>query len=481
MAARFFPFPSRLSVHEGVSCDACSRSDFRGKRYKCLICYDYDLCETCYEEEATSKGHSTEHAVQCILTPSDWELYYAGEPADQPHSFTCPMCSTMGFTLAGLREHVSSEHTETATHVVCPVCAATPGGEPNRMTGDLALHLSTDHARSRHLQDEEPFSRRLLRVSQFRFGAVGNPVPGRQPQRPSSLRVTIPPSSPPDSGSSSTISDLQSQASAEARRTSTLPRVTWAVPEVQGIRMRLEATRQELQAAYQEHIRPRLRDAPPAVTSVYSVPPARIPEPVDAPPKPTLVEPPPPDDPRFLLNGIIEASVSDSRKQALEVERADRSLFVQELLLSTLALQTPVGPDGPWGESTSQGETTRPDASATIAPEPNAATSSKKPATTGAESAVNTSPEQVHAKSQKPAVNTCLEPNVTTSSQSAAIESQDSHPLTSLEPGAGDLAQTTTTSTEPTTPTTLAPSTSASSGLADHKPEVDSDKLPNFK
>lgn len=247
--------------------------------------------------------------------------------------------------------------------------------------------------------------------------------------------------------------------------------------------MRLEATRQELQAAYQEHIRPRLRDAPPAVTSVYSVPPARIPEPVDASPKATLVEPPPPDDPRFLLNGIIEASVSDSRKQALEVERADRSLFVQELLLSALALQTPVGPDGPWGESKSQGETTRPDASATVAPEPNSATSSKRPATTGAESAVNAIREHVHATSQdKPAVATCLEPNVTTSSQSAAIASQDSPPPASLEPGAGDLAPTTTaTSVEPTTPITPGPSTSASSGLTDQKNQVDSDQLPSFE
>ncbi|KAH9360393.1 hypothetical protein HPB48_008381 [Haemaphysalis longicornis] len=456
----------RLCVHEGVSCDACSRSDFRGKRYKCLICYDYDLCETCYEEGATSKAHSTEHAVQCILTPSDRELYYAGEPADQTHSFTCPICATMGFTLAGLREHVSSEHTENATHVVCPVCAATPGGEPNRMTGDLALHLSTDHARNRHLQDEEPFSRRLLRVSQFRFGAVGNPMPGRQPQRQAALRVTIPPLPPPDLDSPSTFSDLQSQALAGARRTSTQPRVTWAVPEIQQIRMRLEATRQELQAAYQEHVRPRLRDEPPPpVTSVYSLPPARIAVPVDAPPKPTVVEPPPPDDPRFLLNGIVEASVPDSRKQALELERADRSLFVQELLLSALALQTPVGPAGPWGESKSQGVTTSPDATATIAPQPNAATSLKKPATTGTESAVNAIREQVHATIQdKPAVTTCLEPNVTASSQSAAIASQDSPPPTSLEPGAGDLAPTTTTtSTEPTTPTNPGPSTSARS------------------
>lgn len=37
----------------GVSCDSCSIGNFRGKRFKCLICYDYDLCVICYENGVT--------------------------------------------------------------------------------------------------------------------------------------------------------------------------------------------------------------------------------------------------------------------------------------------------------------------------------------------------------------------------------------------------------------------------------------------
>jgi hypothetical protein len=54
-----------MSAHEGVSCDACGKSNFRSKRYKCLSCYDYDLCSTCYEQGETSSQHTTEHAMQC--------------------------------------------------------------------------------------------------------------------------------------------------------------------------------------------------------------------------------------------------------------------------------------------------------------------------------------------------------------------------------------------------------------------------------
>ncbi|XP_077548658.1 uncharacterized protein LOC144161995 isoform X1 [Haemaphysalis longicornis] len=79
---------SRMSCHEGVSCNACSRPSFRGKRYKCLICFDYDLCERCYEEGVTDTAHKTEHAVQCILTQVDLELYYGAEDAKQVQSFT---------------------------------------------------------------------------------------------------------------------------------------------------------------------------------------------------------------------------------------------------------------------------------------------------------------------------------------------------------------------------------------------------------
>lgn len=59
-------------VFSGVSCDSCLKNNFRGRRYKCLICIDYDLCATCYESGAVTNQHTTEHPMQCILTRSDF-------------------------------------------------------------------------------------------------------------------------------------------------------------------------------------------------------------------------------------------------------------------------------------------------------------------------------------------------------------------------------------------------------------------------
>ncbi|GAB0204999.1 E3 ubiquitin-protein ligase KCMF1 [Grus japonensis] len=103
----------------GVSCDACLKGNFRGRRYKCLICYDYDLCATCYESGATTTRHTTDHPMQCILTRVDFDLYYGGEAfsVEQPQSFTCPYCGKMGYTETSLQEHVTSEHAETSTEV----------------------------------------------------------------------------------------------------------------------------------------------------------------------------------------------------------------------------------------------------------------------------------------------------------------------------------------------------------------------------
>ncbi|TNN53345.1 E3 ubiquitin-protein ligase KCMF1 [Liparis tanakae] len=98
-----------MSRHEGVSCDACLKGNFRGRRFKCLICYDYDLCASCYESGATTTRHTTEHPMQCILTRVDY--------VEQPQSFTCPYCGKMGYTETSLQEHVTSEHAETSTEV----------------------------------------------------------------------------------------------------------------------------------------------------------------------------------------------------------------------------------------------------------------------------------------------------------------------------------------------------------------------------
>uniref|UniRef100_H3CQ27 RING-type E3 ubiquitin transferase n=1 Tax=Tetraodon nigroviridis TaxID=99883 RepID=H3CQ27_TETNG len=135
-----------MSRHEGVSCDACLKGNFRGRRFKCLICYDYDLCASCYESGATTTRHTTEHPMQCI-TRVDYDLYYGGDTfsVEQPQSFTCPYCGRMGFTETSLQDHVTSEHAETSTEVICPICAALPGGDPNHVTDDFTAHLTLEH------------------------------------------------------------------------------------------------------------------------------------------------------------------------------------------------------------------------------------------------------------------------------------------------------------------------------------------------
>lgn len=37
------------TIHEGVTCDGCNTCPLTGKRYKCLVCEDYDLCDRCEE------------------------------------------------------------------------------------------------------------------------------------------------------------------------------------------------------------------------------------------------------------------------------------------------------------------------------------------------------------------------------------------------------------------------------------------------
>ncbi|XP_046643506.1 E3 ubiquitin-protein ligase KCMF1-like isoform X2 [Daphnia pulicaria] len=152
-----------MSRHEGVSCDSCIKGNFRGLRFKCLICYDYDLCATCYEAGATNTRHTADHPMQCILTRSDYDTFYGGESisSDTPQSFSCPYCGKLGYTETGLYDHVTSDHTETPYEVVCPICASLPGGEPNQVTEDFAAHLTMEHrggiiGHNGVLREEEP-------------------------------------------------------------------------------------------------------------------------------------------------------------------------------------------------------------------------------------------------------------------------------------------------------------------------------------
>lgn len=351
-----------MSRHEGVSCDSCLKGNFRGKRYKCLICYDYDLCATCYEAGATNTRHTTDHPMQCILTRSDFDLYYGGEAIsiEQPQSFTCPYCGKMGFTESTLQEHVTAEHPDTNADVVCPICAALPSGEPNHVTDDFASHLTMEHRSPRDI--EEPSgSRHVRRIPHPGRGMSS--ARARRSQMQLSASTGLSSLSPSSRDSMDPIAELLSQLSG-ARRTANMPQPS-TTSQLHQLQMQLQLERQQAQAARQQLERlPRrqaqLTQAATAATSNSSSSSALATGSVvvggatlqgvgattaqshyalltETSTSPAInVNSASAASSQFLLARCTEPSLSESEQRALECERQDRGQFVQELLLSTL-------------------------------------------------------------------------------------------------------------------------------------------------
>ncbi|ESN97406.1 hypothetical protein HELRODRAFT_85566, partial [Helobdella robusta] len=132
-----------------VTCDCCMKSSFSGLRYKCLICFDYDLCQSCHDMKAVSSRHKSSHSMQCIPTRADMGILYSGEPSSSLviQSFSCPHCSKMGFNSQLLADHVRTCHRDRISVEICPICASLPGGDANHVTDDLSQHISTSHQR----------------------------------------------------------------------------------------------------------------------------------------------------------------------------------------------------------------------------------------------------------------------------------------------------------------------------------------------
>ncbi|XP_014489369.1 PREDICTED: E3 ubiquitin-protein ligase KCMF1-like isoform X1 [Dinoponera quadriceps] len=342
-----------MSRHEGVSCDSCLKGNFEGRRYKCLVCYDYDLCASCYEGGASTTRHLTDHPMQCILTRSDFELYYGGEgvSVEQPQSLTCPYCTRMGFTEATLQEHVAADHPDTSFEVVCPVCAAVPGGDPNHVTDDFAGHLTLEHRSGpRDLISflDDPSAGRHVRRIPHPSRAVGAPRARRSNMHFSSSGGL----SPSSREGIDPIAELLSQLSGVRRSGGGSGQSSSAPTQLQQLQMQLQIERQQVRAARQQ-----LERLPRRQTQVigsvsgsggssggHSATMASVVANSTSSnnnatnvANPSGVSSTNSQNFTFLLPRCITTTLSDSQLQNIERESANRSLFARELIVGTLS------------------------------------------------------------------------------------------------------------------------------------------------
>ncbi len=84
--SRFFSTtsPSPPGVrHSNIICDSCKKHGIMGMRWKCKVCFDYDLCTQCYMNNKHDLSHAFERYETAHSQP--WVLHCHISSTIDPH------------------------------------------------------------------------------------------------------------------------------------------------------------------------------------------------------------------------------------------------------------------------------------------------------------------------------------------------------------------------------------------------------------
>ncbi|NXX86620.1 KCMF1 ligase, partial [Urocolius indicus] len=220
---------------------------------------------------------------------------------------------------------------------ICPICAALPGGDPNHVTDDFAAHLTLEHRAPRDLISFLNGVRHVRRM--FHPGrGLGGPRARRSNMHftttsPGGLSSSQSSYSPSNREAMDPIAELLSQLSGVRRSAGQLNSSGPSASQLQQLQMQLQLERQHAQAARQQ-----LETARNATrrTNTSSIPTTLTQSIAATNTSNTENNQQSIQNSQFLLTRLNDPKMSEAERQSKESERADRSLFVQELLLSTL-------------------------------------------------------------------------------------------------------------------------------------------------
>lgn len=128
------------ATHHNISCNHCTLGPIVGIRYKCLICYDYDLCEACEGKNSKGEIHPASHKLLELREPVVKRARHKGVKCDgcgqdplEGVRYKCNVCP--GFDLCE-KCRPRSAHTHAFVKIKVPETNPypdSPGDDPNEM------------------------------------------------------------------------------------------------------------------------------------------------------------------------------------------------------------------------------------------------------------------------------------------------------------------------------------------------------------